>query len=116
MWYSALSTGILEIDTQHGDIDSILQLYENSETVDSEEKWLRVLLTSIEAHFEFEEVLFGDKFPQDHREKHAELLEVAHRQVALHRSGALQRPTLIGFFRKMLFEHVTTFDDKLKDL
>ena len=31
MWYSQLSTGILEVDNQHGNIYSITLLYEEDE-------------------------------------------------------------------------------------
>jgi hemerythrin len=116
MWYSKLSTGVLEVDNQHGNIDSVTILYENDKDTTNEQKWLDMIFNTIRLHFEFEEVLFGDKMPSEHLEEHRELTEHLKVLVTKRKKQVIPKPDFISTIRGLLIFHITEFDSKFKEL
>ena len=116
MWYSKFSTGILEVDNQHGNIDSLTILYENDKDSANEQKWLDMIFNTIRLHFEFEEVLLSKKMPPEHKAEHLELNE--HLKVILDKreKQEISKLDVINSIRGLLISHVTEFDSKFKEL
>jgi len=116
MWYSSLSTGFLEVDNQHGNIDSVTMLYENDTDAANEQKWLQMIFNSIRLHFEFEEVLFSKKMPPEHLEEHRQLTEHLNMILAKREKQELSKLDVISSIRRLLVSHVTEFDSTFKEL
>ena len=116
MWYSKLSTGILEVDNQHGNIDSVTILYENDKDSTNEQKWLDMIFNTIRLHFEFEEVLFSNKMPSEHLEEHRELTDHLRLILAKREKQEISKLDVISSIRGLLISHVTDFDSKFKEL
>lgn len=116
MWYSKFSTGILEVDNQHGNIDSVTILYENDPDSADEEKWLGMIFDTIRLHFEFEEILFGSRMPVEHKTEHIVLIEHIKKIVGKRKQQKISKSDLINTIRGLLVSHVTEFDLKFKEL
>ena len=116
MWYSKLSTGILEVDNQHGNIDSVTILYENDKDAANEQKWLDMIFKTIRLHFEFEEVFFSKKMPLEHVAEHLELTEPLKVILAKKEKQEISKSDVISSIRGLLISHVTEFDSKFKEL
>jgi len=116
MWYSRLSTGILEVDNQHGNIYTITLLYEEDKDSENEQKWLDMIFNTTRLHFEFEEVLFSNKMPSKHLEEHRELTEHLKVLLAEREKREMSKLDLINRMRGLLISHVTEFDRKFKEL
>jgi hemerythrin len=116
MWYSKLSTGILEVDNQHGNIDSVTMLYEKDEDSKNEKKWLEMIFNTIRLHFEFEEVLFNNKMPSEHLEEHRKLTEHLKILLTKREKQKISKLNFINSIRELLISHVTEFDSKFKEL
>ncbi len=114
MWYSSYSTGILDVDNQHANIDALTKLY--AEDSDQEAKWLDMLFQSIRFHFSFEENLFGEHFPDTHRQRHRQLINDLGQLVALRQRGEITKKQTVEVFRETLVCHVTDFDLDLRDM
>jgi hemerythrin len=116
MWYSKLSTGILEVDNQHGNIDSVTILYENDKDAVNEQKWLDMIFKTIRLHFEFEEVFFSKKMPPEHVAEHLELTEHLQVILAKREKQEISKSDVISSIRGLLISHVMEFDSKFKEL
>jgi len=116
MWYSRFSTGVLEVDNQHGNIDSVTMLYENDTDAANEQKWLEMIFNSIRLHFEFEEVLFSNKMPPKHQEEHRKLADHLRVLLAQREKQEISKLDVVNSIRGLLISHVTEFDSKFKEL
>ncbi len=116
MWYSKFSTGILEVDNQHGNIDSVTILYEKDKDSANEQKWLDMIFNTIRLHFEFEEVLLGRKMPLEHLAEHRELTEQLQVILAKREKQEISKLDVISSIHGLLISHVTEFDSKFKEL
>jgi hemerythrin-like metal-binding protein len=116
MWYSKFSTGMLEVDNQHGNIDSVTILYENDTNAANETKWLAMIFDTIRLHFEFEEILFGKRMPAEHKAEHIALIEHIKTILGKRKQQEIPKPEVINTIRGFLVSHVTEFDLKFKEL
>ena len=116
MWYSKLSTGILEVDNQHGNIHSITLLYEEDKDTANEQKWLDMIFNTTRLHFECEEELFSNKMPSEHLEEHREITEHLKFLLAEREKQEMSKLDFINSIRGLLISHVTEFDRKFKEL
>jgi hemerythrin-like metal-binding protein len=116
MWYSKFSTGILEVDNQHGNIDSVTILYENDTDSANEAKWLDMIFDTIRLHFEFEEILFGTRMPAEHKAEHIALIDHIKIILGRRKQQEISKPDLVNTIRGLLVSHVTEFDLKFKEL
>ena len=108
LWYSELSTGILEVDNQHSNIDVLLTLFNNdNESLDM----ASVIVKTIKAHFRSEESLLGSSFPKDHTTAHNEFIEFNNYQLKKLKDN---KNHFVSIIRVKLVEHTTVFDSKLK--
>ena len=114
MWYSKFSTGILEVDNQHGNIDSVTILYENDNDSANEQKWLDMIINTVRLHFEFEETLLSKKIPPEHKEEHLELNEQLRVLLQRREKQEISKLDVIGSIRGLLLSHVTEFNSKFK--
>ena len=115
MWYSKFSTGILEVDNQHGNIDSVTILYENDKDSANEQNWLDMIFNTTRLHFEFEEVLFSKKMPPEHLAEHRELTEHLRVILAKRQKREISKLEVISSIRGLLISHVTEFDSMFKE-
>jgi hemerythrin len=114
MWYSRFSTGVLEVDNQHGNIDSVTILYKNDKDPLNEKKWLDMIFNTIRLHFEFEEVIFSDIMPPEHLTEHLELTKHLKVILAKREKQEISKPDLINRIRGLLISHVTEFKTSSK--
>ncbi len=115
LWYSSLSTRIFDIDTQHGNIDMLIQLFEHGDT-QSLKQDLSHLLKAIEQHFSFEENLLGDAFPEEHTNAHNKMILWFEKEVTFLQTGVISREIFTSVLRSNLISHVENFDVQLKQL
>ena len=111
-WYSSLSTGIFEIDNQHGNIDILLQLFETSPLVDFNQ--LNDLQHAIKTHFSYEETLLGKMFPVEHQHEHTNILAYISESITHLQDKTLSKTTFTQILQTTLFEHISIFDQHLK--
>ena len=111
-WYSALSTGILEIDNQHGNIDILLQLFEAATQIHLEQ--IAGIEQALQTHFAFEEELFGSHFPPGHQHEHINILAYVAEQREKFEKQDFDRISFIRHIEQKLFEHISIFDKYLK--
>ena len=114
MWYSATRVGILEIDMDHGNIDTMLQLYFAGKVP---EAFLENIFTGLVRHFEHEERIIaelGRTFPADHSAEHKRLQALLAVLLDDWRAAKLTGKELAERLRAMLLFHVTEFDVKLR--
>jgi hemerythrin len=113
MWYGSTRVGILDIDADHANIDTMLQLY-FSGVVD--ESYLEKIILGLFRHFDHEikvvEAL-GGTFPQRHRDEHQRLKDYLSRALATVKSGGLGGQALADEVRGLLLLHVVDFDLEL---
>jgi hemerythrin len=112
LWYSTLSTGIFEIYNQHGNIDMMLQLLEKSHNPLHSD--IELLVQTIEDHFKYEESLFMDRFPEDHRAEHTLFLEILARYTKRLEENCVTQTEFISVIRNKLIEHADKFDRQLR--
>lgn len=113
MWYSSVKVGIAEIDMDHSNIDSMLQLYFADRIP---KQYLGQILLSLIKHFSFEEEVIarlGHDFPADHREEHQRLTQLLETMMADWQAGILDGQTAAEDVRSLLLQHVTEYDIKL---
>jgi len=112
LWYSSFSTGIFEVDNQHGNIDTLVDIIAKSET--NYEELLDVLTKTIVAHFEYEENLLGDRFPEEHHEAHTIFLVEYEEWSQKFKSEDISCEIFTDIIHMKLLEHVRHFDFNLK--
>ena len=114
MWYSKYSTGILEIDNQHGNIDTIALMYEKDNDSANEQKWLDMIFNTVQLHLEFEEALFSKKIPPEYKAGHLEFNEQLRILLQKREKQEISKLDVIGSIRGLLISHVTEFNSKFK--
>ncbi len=110
MWYSSVKVGIAEIDMDHSNIDSMLQLYFADRIP---QNYLGQILSSLIKHFTFEEevvVELGHEFPPEHKQEHQRLTALLEEMIAGWQAGRIDGKTAAEEVRSLLLVHVTEFD------
>jgi len=113
MWYSSIKVGIAEIDMDHSNIDSMLQLYFADRIP---KKYLGQILSSMIKHFSFEEDVvarLGHDFPADHHQEHQRLAQLLETMISDWQAGELDGQAVAEDVRALLLRHVTEYDIKL---
>ena len=114
MYYSYFSTGNVRIDSEHANIDCMIDLCRSKD-----DDWVsaaRVLLAALSNHLDSEETICredGLNMTAEHLEEHRLLkrrLAVIERQVI---NGDIEKDLFLNTFRDMLFYHITHFDKHL---
>jgi hemerythrin len=114
MWYGSTKVGILDIDTDHGNIDMMLQLYYSG---DVDDNYLEDIVFGLYRHFDHEINVIeslGGIFPQSHKEEHQRLKD--HLSLSLDdvKSGKIAGRVLAEEIRSLLLLHVVDFDLELR--
>jgi hemerythrin-like metal-binding protein len=116
MYYSYLSTGNAKIDSEHTNIDSMVDLCRNQER-----EWVssaRSLISAMVNHLDSEEKICmqaGLNMTQEHLAEHLLLKSrLAHIEKQVGR-GELDKDVFLLSFRDMLFFHISNFDKHLND-
>lgn len=92
MWYSATKVGIMEIDMDHSNVDTMLQLYFSGQPPKA---YLENIIDGLIRHFAHEEkviVRLGQDFPVEHIAEHQRLTEVLKKMVAQWKSTVKRLP------------------------
>ncbi len=113
MWYSSTNVGILEIDMDHNNIDTMLQLYFSGRVP---EAFLENIIDGLLRHFVHEErviIELGREFPSVHKAEHERLSEILEKKVAEWKAKKLDGKVLAEEVRNLLLIHVVDFDVKL---
>jgi len=113
MWYSSVKVGIAEIDMDHSNIDSMLQLYFADRIP---ENYLGQILSSLIRHFTFEEEVvaeLGREFPPEHRQEHQRLVALLEEMTIDWQAGKIDGKMAAEEVRSLLLLHVTEFDVEL---
>ena len=116
MWYGATQIGIYEIDMDHQNIDTMLEMCLTGHVP---ETVLKNTIVGLIRHLKHEEEVIaemGYDFPADHRIEHDQLAEHC---LALQDDWEAEKITgkeLAEALRVKLLLHVTEFDLKLKNL
>lgn len=117
IWYSSLSTGILEVNIQHSNIDQLIVLLERAKGEARIKESMDVLIHAIENHFKYEEWRFGDnskKMNQEHINEHRRILRKYY-DIAnmVHDSNDKDiKKEIVGMIKIALMSHVKDFDFK----
>jgi hemerythrin-like metal-binding protein len=115
MYYSYFSTGNVRIDSEHANIDCMIDLCRSREG-----EWVpsaRVLISALANHFDSEEMIAredGLNMTPEHLQEHKQLksrLAVLDKQVA---SGDVDKGDFLDSLRDTLFYHISNFDKHLK--
>ncbi len=114
LWYSSFSTGIFEVDNQHGNIDALVDFIAKSNS--EREKLFIELEIAITAHFEYEQELLGDKFPDDHLEAHNSFLVDFDQWITKINNDEISIKVFTDIIHMNLLEHVRHYDFHLKAL
>lgn len=115
MWYSATKVGIMEIDMDHGNVDTMLELYTKDQ---APQNYLENIVDGLIRHYGHEEeviVRLGYEFPQNHREEHARLAKHLRSRIEDWKKGGIDGKDLAEEIRVILLLHVTEFDVRLAD-
>ena len=115
MWYSSIKVGIVEIDMDHYNIDTMLQLYSSDRIPES---YLPQIIRALIKHFDTEEGIIdrmGREFPQDHKAEHANLAKALAAKLANYQAGDFDGKDLVEEVRQSLLLHVAEFDVLLGD-
>lgn len=115
LWYSSFSTGIFEVDNQHGNIDIMLQLLDETVPAEKPNK-LSEIIQAIETHFEYEESLLGEAFPREHFQAHERFITLIKNLIELVIDNSMTIARFVGVIRSELVEHVQSYDVKIKEL
>ena len=113
MWYSRIKVGILEIDMDHCNIDTMLQLYFAGTVT---EAYLENVIDALIAHFGHEEdviVQMGLTFPEEHRVEHQRLIRFLESLIDQWKAGKADGKSLADDVRTLLLHHVSEYDVKL---
>ena len=113
MWYSSVKVGIAEIDMDHSNIDSMLQLYFADRIP---QNYLGQILSSLIKHFSFEEEVvarLGHEFPLQHKREHQRLEALLEEMIAAWQAGEVDGRIVAEEVRSLLLVHVTEFDAEL---
>ncbi len=114
MYYSYFSTGNVRIDSEHANIDCMVDLCRSREG-----EWIssaRILITALANHFDSEEQICvedGLTMTAEHKEEHRELnarLAQIETQVV---DGTMGKDVFLSTFRDILFYHISNFDKHL---
>lgn len=115
LWYSSFSTGIFEVDNQHGNIDMMIQMLDQKVVIEDPGK-LEEILHALKSHFEYEESLLEERFPDEHRSAHEKFLTLYKSLIALVLSDSMSVARFIDVIRSELVDHAQTYDMKIKEL
>jgi hemerythrin-like metal-binding protein len=111
MYYSYFSTGNVRIDSEHSNIDCMIDLCRTKE-----EAWVpaaQVLIAAMANHLDSEEVICredGLNMTPDHLAEHRQLKErlaVIETQVV---NAEVEKEMFLSTFRDLLFYHISNFD------
>ena len=114
MYYSYFSTGNVRIDSEHANIDCMVDLCRAKEG-----EWVstaRILIAALANHLDSEEEISvedGLNMTREHKEEHRKLkTRLAHieQQVA---SDEIDKEVFLNTFRDILFYHISNFDKYL---
>jgi hemerythrin len=115
MWYSTTKIGIMEIDMDHSNVDTMLQLYFHGQ---APREYLENIVDGLIRHYSHEEeviVCLGYQFPQNHRDEHVRLASLLKRRVDDWKNDRVVGNDLAEEIRAILLLHVAEFDVKLID-
>ena len=115
MWYSSIKVGIVEIDMDHYNIDTMLQLYSSDRIPES---YLPQIINALIKHFDTEEGIIdrmGHKFPPDHKIEHANLTKTLEAKLVNWRAGDFNGKEFVEDVRQILLLHVAEYDVLLGD-
>lgn len=111
MYYSYFSTGNVRIDSEHANIDCMIDLCRTK--VDEWMPSARLLIAALANHFDSEEKIcredalnMTDAHLEEHRTLKSRLTQIE-KQIT---SGELEKEAFLSAFRDMLFYHITHFD------
>ena len=111
MYYSYFSTGNVRIDSEHANIDCMIDLCRNKD--DEWRPTARILLAALANHFDSEEKIcredglnMSDAHLQEHHTLKARLTKIETQLV----DGSLDKEIFLSSFRDMLFYHISHFD------
>ncbi|MCK5913950.1 MAG: hypothetical protein KAG12_08710 [Desulfuromusa sp.] len=110
MWYSSIKVGITEIDMDHSNVDTMLQLYFADRIPKS---YLKQIIASLINHFDHEEeiiVRLGHEFPAEHKLEHARLTKQLEEMLADWEADRLDGKEFAEAVRALLLLHVVEFD------
>ncbi len=110
MWYSATKVGITEIDMDHSNVDTMLQLYFSGRIP---EAYLEQIIRNLIKHFDREEEVvagLGREFPADHKREHARLTQLLEKRLVDWKADQLEGNELAEQVRSLLLLHVVDFD------
>lgn len=116
MYYSYFSTGNVRIDSEHANIDCMIDLCRSREG-----EWVptaRILIAALSNHLASEEKICredGLNMTQEHLEEHLLLkTRLAYLDDQVCRED-LEKNIFLSTFRDMLFYHISNFDKHLKN-
>lgn len=115
MWYSSVKVGIVEIDMDHYNIDTMLQLYSTDRIPKS---YLPQIINALIKHFDTEEGIIdrmGHEFPQDHKIEHDNLAKGLKAKLVNYQAGDFDGKDFVEEVREILLLHVAKFDVLLGD-
>ncbi len=119
MRYSSYTTGILEIDIQHANIDFILsELAKEGLGEEIKEKSYATLKNALALHFDFEEEWArknNRNFDSDHKDSHNKLLEKLNEFGNQYTNKRLNMYEISLAFQMDLLKHMQDHDMKLKE-
>lgn len=116
MWYSTTKVGIMDIDMDHSNVDTMLQLYFHEQVP---QNFIVNIVEGLIKHFTHEEEIvekMGFDFPRDHRDEHERLTKVLLERVDDWNAGSVGGKDLAEEIRSVLLLHVAEFDIKLADV
>ena len=114
MYYSYFSTGNVRIDSEHANIDCMVDLCRTSQ-----EEWepaARILISALINHLDSEEKICSEdglNMTLDHIEEHRQLkgrLATIEKQIV---DAEIEKEEFLSTFRDMLFYHISHFDKHL---
>ena len=114
MYYSYFSTGNVRIDSEHANIDSMIDLCLNNPG-----EWIptaRILISAFSDHLDSEENICeteGLAMTREHLAEHRLLrtrLALLKKQLG---DGEMEKPVFLSTFRDILFYHISNFDKHL---
>ena len=116
MWYGSAKVGIPEIDLEHSNLDTMLQLYFSGAVP---ETYLENIVIGVERHFEHEAQLIeelGATFPPEHRVAHQGICEKLERRLREVSANLVDGGVVAEEIRALLLLHVVEYDIELKKL